>query len=240
MGGFFAQIPKVTFRLLIATAVVTIGAVVLQNFGFPLVLKELVLVPEDVVPGLHLWKVVTYAFVTGGDPIGFLFDILVLYSFGSWFERSYGSKRYARFFFFSAIGAALLPVAVGVFSARVAGYSYVGAWAVFEALTVALGILQPGATVNFYMIIPVTARQLMYLSWALIGLFIVFNHTFVPFLPAIGGIGMGFFLVLGTSGPRRLWLRLQSALLERQIRQRSQHLKVVPKDDDPDRKTYLN
>ena len=47
----------------------------------------------------------TYVFVTGLDPISFLFDLLVLYFFAGWFERSFGAKRFVRFFFLAAVGA---------------------------------------------------------------------------------------------------------------------------------------
>jgi membrane associated rhomboid family serine protease len=236
---FLAQVPPITLRLLIATAAATIGGIVLAHAGYPKVFEGFVLQPYEVLHG-KVWKLITYVFVSGLSPLQFVFDLLVLYWFGGWFERSYGPRRYLRFFLLSAIGAAILPVLIGLFSESVAGQMYMGSWPIIEALTVAMGLLQPGATINFYMILPVTARQLMYLSWGLIGLFIIFDGSPVPFLTAIGGIGMGFALTAGAQGPRRLWLRLQSARLERQLRRRAQHLRVVPKDGSEQKKTYLN
>jgi hypothetical protein len=102
-----------------------------------------------------------------------------------------------------------------------------------------MGVLQPGAQVYFYMVLPVTARQLMFLSWGLIGLFIVFFHGVSPYLTAIGGIGMGFALSLGSRWPRRLWLRFQAARDERQLKRRAQHLRVIPKNGE-DKDKYLH
>jgi membrane associated rhomboid family serine protease len=237
---FLGSVPPVTLRLLIATALATIGCVVANNFGVPQLLEAFVFRPLDVVPHFKVWKLLSYAFVTGLDPIGFLFDLLVLYFFGSWFERSFGSKRFVSFFVLSAAGAALLPLGIGLFSQSVATYPYLGSWPVFEALTVALGMLQPSAQVYFYMVLPVTARQLMFLSWGLIALFMVFFHSPIPYLTAIGGVGMGFVLTLGVNGPRRWWLRLQSARLERQLRRRAQHLRVVPKNGEDKKNNYLH
>jgi membrane associated rhomboid family serine protease len=201
------------------------------------------LVPGKVVPGLQIWRLVSYVFLSGAEPLGFLMDLFVLFFFAGWFERSYGPRRLLRFFLLSALGAGVFTTLVGLVSPGTAAYPYFGAWAAFEALTVAMGTLQPAAQVYFYMVIPVTARQLMYLSWGIIGLFVVFYHTFVPFLPAIGGVGMGFALTVGWQGPRRLWLRLQAARLERQLRRRAQHLRVVPKESGTSgdgKKNYLN
>ncbi len=233
-------IPPITLRLMIATAVATIGAVVANNFGLPQILQALVLQPVEVVPGLKLWKLLSYVFVTGLDPISFLFDLLVLYFFAGWFERSFGPRRFLQFFFLSAAGAALLPLAISPFSPSVASYPYLGAWSVFEALTVAMGMLQPGAQVYFYMVLPVTARQLMFLSWGLIALFIVFGHGVVPYLTAIGGIGMGFALTLGSREPRRWWLRFQAARMERQLKRRAAHLRVIPKNGEEKSDKYLH
>ena len=241
---FLSFIPPITLRLMIATAVVTIGGVVARNFGLPQVLEAMSFQPMEVIPGLKLWKLLSYVFVTGVDPLGFLFDLVVLYFFGGWFERAFGPRRFVRFFFLSAAGAALLPLAISPFSnsfsMSVATYPYIGAWSVFEALTVAMGMLQPGAKVYFYMVLPVTARQLMFLSWGLIALFMVFFHGVVPYLTAIGGIGMGFALTLGSREPRRWWLRFQAARMERQLKRRASHLRVIPKNGEEKNDKFLH
>jgi membrane associated rhomboid family serine protease len=189
--NLFGAVPPITLQLMIATGGATLLCVILANFGIPQVLDAFVYRPHDVIPGLRVWKLLTYLFVLGSDPIGFIFGLLVLYFFGGWFERSWGSQRFMRFFLISGAGAALLPLVVSPFSARVAGTAYFGNWAVLEALTVAMGMLQPDIKVYLYFVLPVTARQLMYVSWGLIGLFIVFNASVVPYLTAIGGVGMG-------------------------------------------------
>ncbi len=236
---FLGAVPPVTLRIMIATAVITIAAV-LGESALPQFVAALVFRPIDVLQRFEVWKVVSYAFFTGSDPISFLFDLLVFYFFGGWFERSFGSRRFTGFFFLSAVGATALPLVLGLVSPHVAECPYFGAWPVFEALTVAMGMLQPTAQVYFYMLFPVTARQLMFLSWALIGLFVIFAHSFVPYLAAIGGIGMGFVLSMGASGPRRWWLRLQAARLDRQLKRRAQHLRVVPRNGEDKKDHYLH
>jgi len=241
--NLLGAVPPITLQLMIATGVATLLCVVLANyFGLRQVLDAFVYRPQDVVPGLKIWKLLTYLFVLGGDPIGFLFGLLVLYFFGGWFERAWGSRRFLRFFLISGAGAALLPLLVSPFSPTVASTVYFGNWAVLEALTVAMGMLQPETQVYLYFVLPVTARQLMYVSWGLIGLFIVFNASIVPYLTAIGGVGMGLLLTLGSQGPRRLWIRFQAGRIERQLKRRARHLTVVPPPsrDREDKKNYLH
>jgi membrane associated rhomboid family serine protease len=226
---------------MIATAGATLICVILANFGIPQVLDAFVYRPEDVVPGWKVWKLLTYLFILGSDPLGFIFGLMVLYFFGGWFERAWGSRRFLRFFLIAGAGAALLPLLVSVFSERVAATAYFGSWSVLEALTVAMGMLQPQMQVYFYFVIPLTARQLMFISWGLLGLFVVFSGSVVPYLPAIGGVLMGLLLTLGTQGPRRIWIRFQAARIERQLKRRARHLSVVPPPPTKeDKKTYLH
>jgi membrane associated rhomboid family serine protease len=240
--NLLGAIPPITLQLMVATAGATLICVLLQNFGIPQVLDAFIYRPEDVVPGLKIWKLLTYLFILGSDPIGFIFGLMVLYFFGGWFERAWGSRRFLRFFLISGAGAALLPLAVSFFSPRVAATAYFGSWAVLEALTVAMGMLQPQMQVYFYFVIPLTARQLMFISWGLLGLFVVFAGSVVPYLPAIGGVGVGLILTLGTQGPRRLWIRFQAARIERSLKRRARHLRVLPPParDKDDKKTYLH
>jgi membrane associated rhomboid family serine protease len=226
---------------MIATAGATLICVILANFGIPQVLDAFIYRPEDVVPGFKVWKLLTYLFILGSDPLGFIFGLMVLYFFGGWFERAWGSRRFLRFFLIAGAGAALLPLVVSFFSERVAATAYFGSWSVLEALTVAMGMLQPQMQVYFYFVIPLTARQLMFISWGLLGLFVVFHGSVVPYLPAIGGVAMGLLLTLGTQGPRRIWIRFQAARIERQLKRRARHLSVVPPPPKKeDKKTYLH
>jgi membrane associated rhomboid family serine protease len=239
--NLLGRVPPITLQLMMASAGATLICVILANFGIPQVLEAFVYRPEEVVPGLKIWKLLTYLFILGSDPLGFIFGLMVLYFFGGWFERAWGSRRFLRFFLISGAGAALLPLAISPFSPRVAATAYFGSWPVLEALTVAMGMLQPAMQVYFYFVIPLTARQLMLISWGLLGLFVVLNGSVVPYLPAIGGVGMGLILTLGTQGPRRLWIRFQAARIERLLKRRSRHLTVVPPTPEKDdKKTYLH
>ncbi len=242
--SFLARVPPTTLKLLIATGVTTLACVIAGHLGFPQLLEAFTLQPSDVIPGWKAWKLLSYVLVAGLDPLSFVLNLLFLYFFASWFEQMWGPRRFIKFYAFSAGGAALFVVLLGLVWPAVAVTPYLGIWPVMEALTVAMGMLQPNMVINFYMIFPLRAKTMMYLSWGLLALFVVFHGTIVPFLDVIGGIGMGFALTVGANGPRRLWLSFRAAQIERQLRRRAGHLKVVPpperKEPERDPKTYLH
>jgi membrane associated rhomboid family serine protease len=243
-GGWLGRVPPITLRLVIATLVATLLCIIAANAGAPDVLSAFLLQPEEVIHRFKVWKLLSYLFVQGGDPIGFLFGLLVLYFFGSWFERRWGPKRFLTFFLASGAGAGALVVLAGLLSERVSQFPYSGNWAAIEALTVAMGLGEPDAEIYLYMLFPVKARTLMFGSWVLLGLFMVFAGTPVPYLNAMGGVVMGLALTVGSGGARKIWLRFQVSRIERSVRRRARHLKVVPPaerpSEDSGKKTYLH
>jgi membrane associated rhomboid family serine protease len=240
--SFLARVPPTTLKLIVATGVTTLACVIALNFGHPQLAEAFLLRPADVLPGLKVWKILSYMLFEGTEPLQFLIDLVVLYFFAAWFEQTWGPRRFITFYAIAGAGSALLVVLLGLVSHTVAAQPYFGIWPVMEALTVAMGMLEPNMQINFYMIFPMRARTMMFLSWGLVALLIVFNGSIVPYLAVIGGIGMGLALSLGANGPRRLWLSFRAAQIERQLRRKSGHLKVVPpperKEADP--KTYLH
>jgi membrane associated rhomboid family serine protease len=240
---FALGIPPITLRLLIASGVTTLGCIIAVNVGYPQILQAFVLVPAEVVHGLKVWKLLSYALFLGDQPLDFLLSLLVFYFFGAWFERTWGSRRFLSFFTLSVLGSAVLAVLTGLVSHRVADFPYFGIWPVMEALTVAMGLLEGDSQVYFYMLFPMKARTMMYASWGILALYAIFAGTLVPFVTILAGVAMGFVLSAGTGGPRRLWLRFRAAQIERQLKKRARHLQVVPppgRDRDGGPKTYLH
>jgi membrane associated rhomboid family serine protease len=242
-GGLLRRIPPTTLRLMIATVVATLLGVIARNAGRPEVLDAFLLRPREVVPGLRVWQLLSYLFIQGTGAIDLLLGLLVLYFFGSWFERRWGSRRFLFFFVASGAGAGAFVVLLGLLSSRIASEPYYGIWAVAEALTVALGVSEPDTEIYLYLMFPMKARNLMFASWVLLGLFAVFAGSPIPYLNAIGGAAMGGVLTAGFGGPRQAWLRFRASRIERELRRRARHLKVVPPtkgDVEGDKKTYLH
>ena len=64
------------------------------------------------VPGVlsfELWRLLTFPLVEI-EFWGLLLNLVVLYFFGAYFEQNWGTRPFARFFFLSSFGAAILAV----------------------------------------------------------------------------------------------------------------------------------
>jgi membrane associated rhomboid family serine protease len=99
--------------LVIANAVVyllmTLLKVITPGFGFALY-DALALVPYNVAHG-WVWQLVTYSVLQAGL-FHILFNMLALWMFGAQLELDWGPKKFAEFYFFCVIGAALTTILV--------------------------------------------------------------------------------------------------------------------------------
>jgi membrane associated rhomboid family serine protease len=66
--------------------------------------------PRGVLPGLAIWQPFTYLFLHGGI-FHLLFNMLVLWMFGTDIERAWGKRRFYFYYFLTGVGAALINVA---------------------------------------------------------------------------------------------------------------------------------
>ncbi|MCP3142864.1 DUF1751 domain-containing protein [Pyxidicoccus xibeiensis] len=197
----------------------------------------LLLLPDLVFTRLLLWQPFTYAFIEA-SPFGIIFGAIITWSIGGYLESIWGGKR-------------LLLVAVGI--TVLSGF-----------ITSLLALLVPGATIQAY----VGGNVMTTVLWVAYGLSIGRGETNFWGIPlsgnALAGVGAGFVVLMAIVGgwqtqvpdllalglvfayvrgasPRRLWLHLQHWRLQRQLKDRSKHLHVVPKNQArPDRDQFLN
>ena len=99
------RIPPVTRAILVATAAGYLATLFLD-------ISILVLAPAEVLFG-QVWRLVTYPFVNV-RVLTLLFDLLLLWSFGSEMEPRWGSRRFTAFLLL----ATALAGVVGVLAAR--------------------------------------------------------------------------------------------------------------------------
>ncbi len=77
-----------------------------------------ILHPNQVIESFYVWQLFTYIFFHAISPFHLLFNMRMLWVFGSELEKHWGSKFFAIYYFLSGIGAALIYcLAVGVYSA---------------------------------------------------------------------------------------------------------------------------
>jgi membrane associated rhomboid family serine protease len=116
--------------------ILIVGAVAPGMAG--LITAVTALMPYAVMHG-WIWQLVTYSFLHGGL-FHILFNMLQLWMFGSQIEGDWGYRKFLEFYFYCAIGAALVTV----------GISYLGTVPAFEFLGIGPATITVGASGAIY------------------------------------------------------------------------------------------
>lgn len=198
----------------IAASVVTF-ALNLQNW--------VMLVPGLVFQSFAVWQPITYALI-GGSPMEVLFSALIIWQMGGFFETTWGSRRTLFFGLGLTVIAGLVTVLLALLIPGLRGFSFGGAGVIASVLWVGYGLSFGKSHVPFW------GASISGYAFAGIGcLFVVLQAAFgslVSVIPEVLALGMAAAWVrLGS--PKVWWLRLQSWRLNRELRGRSKHLRVV-------------
>ncbi len=173
------------------------------------------MLPQSVVEGGQVWRLVTYLFVH--DPGGFghiLFNMLAVWMFGVDLERRWGTPAFTKYYFVTGIGAGLCQLLVSLLpfegTAGVYVVPTVGASGAVYGLLLAWALLFPHRQVLFMFIFPLPARVFVFIMGG------------IAFLSAAGGSGNSvahvahlggmFFGWLYLKGPRNFRLEWQYRL----------------------------
>lgn len=124
--------------------------------------------PQAVVNGLQLWRLVTYPLGIVGI-FSILFDLLLLWSFGTELEAAWGSRRYALFLVLCALVAGVVGVLAALAVAgTAAGPGYAGMGGVITAMIVAWTLRGPGLPANLFGVLPMTRAGFAVLALVLV------------------------------------------------------------------------
>ncbi|MCY1081337.1 DUF1751 domain-containing protein [Archangium lansingense] len=226
-GGFgFAGMESMAAKLAIGLVVGSVLFALLQGVG-----SLLLLVPNQVFYGFRLWQPVTYAFIEN-DPVGIIFSAIIIWSTGGALESFWGSKRLLQVAVGGTVLAGFLTAVLGLFLPLGV---YAGGNVMATIIWVALGLSIGRGQTNFWGM-PVSGNVLAGIGAGFILLSTLF-YGFASRLPALISLVLIFAYVRGGS-PRNLWLRFQHWRLQRQLRGRSRHLRVISEDRPDDR--FLN
>lgn len=155
--------------------------------------RDLSLWPRAVLTLPAVWQLFTYMFLH--DPWGvthILFNMLMLWMFGSDLERDWGTKRFLQYYFLCGVGAGLCVVAAnalfGSLDARTIGSS--GA---IYGLLLAYGVVYADRIVLLFFLFPMKAKYMVMIFGA-----IAFLGSFGPsgggvsYVAHLGGMIFGF------------------------------------------------
>ncbi|MEW5818038.1 MAG: rhomboid family intramembrane serine protease, partial [Spirochaetota bacterium] len=146
------------------------------------------LAPYDFWRG-YFWQPVTYMFLHGGF-FHLLFNMFVLWMFGTTLESTWGSRRFIKFYFICGIGAGILNAVVTPSSP----VPTVGSSGAIYGLLMAFGILFPNQRIYIWGIFPVKAKHFV------VGIGIIefmsaisATHSGIAHFAHLGGMLFGLF-----------------------------------------------
>jgi membrane associated rhomboid family serine protease len=200
------RLPRVIAGLILAIALVSIGAALGVRHGAGWIGEHAVLVPARVWRG-EAWRLLTWV-LCEVDPLTFLLACLTLGWVGSSLARVWGAGRFLAVYFGLAAIAGVVTCLVGRLLAGAADAGlFAGGWPVLDGLIVAWGLLHPTRAIRLYGVVPLTGRHLVWLTLGGTLLYALF-YGLAPFVPHFAAE----LVTLGALGPLR---RLPAARAQR-------------------------
>lgn len=229
-GGFgLAGVESVAAKLAIGLVAGSVLSLAVKSLGAILLLS-----PRSVLPGMLLWQPLTYAFVEL-EPFGIIFGAMALFSIGGSLESMWGTRRFLTVVWGGTVAAGFLTALLGLVVPLPGGFT--GGWVMGSLAWVAYGLSIGRGESNFWGI-PITGNVLAGIGAG----FVVLNALrsgWVTQVPELFALVIAFMAVRGRS-PRGLLARLQHWRLQRQLRGRSNHLRVMRDEQQPGNDRYLN
>lgn len=191
------RIPPVTRALLVLVAAGYLLALV-----SPAAAAWLMLAPPSVLAG-EVWRVLTFPLVNVSI-FAVLWDLLLVWSFGSEIEPRWGSRRLAAFVVCATVCAGVLGIVAAVaFPGSFAGGA--GCAPTIVALIVAWTLEGPSFPTNFFGVLPMTRLGFAAIAVVLV-VFSELEHTrsLPRLLYVLGGLPVAWLFVKGPRGGLRL------------------------------------
>jgi membrane associated rhomboid family serine protease len=203
-----------------------------QESGRELVM-HLLYSPARVLLG-ELWQPLSYALLlpiqmagggTGGSILSFVFTFIWMWMVGGAVEQAIGPRKLFGVYFGCAAIGALLALGPTMLLGRT-GELYTGPSVGLSALTMVFAQRFSDRTILLFFVLPARGPTLIAFSFAMLGLAALVAGP-VQVLPEFFAMLAGLGWAYGLFAPRRAWLRFRAWRIERQLRARSSHLRVV-------------
>lgn len=190
--------------IVIVNVVVWFGLqVILESLFKVPVTGWLSMTPAEVLFEYNIWQLFTYMFTHSLQVTHILFNMLMLWFFGSELEQTWGSKKFLIYYLLTGVGAAIIyciGMALYAFATgdtRSLIVPVVGASGALYGVMLAYGIIFGDRMVYFFMLFPMKARVFV----ALMGLIEFANMmtsqttgSEVAYLAHLGGLISGLLL----------------------------------------------
>jgi membrane associated rhomboid family serine protease len=182
---------------------VNIGAFLLSLI-VPDIVIRLGVVPKAVFEELAIWQLVTYMFLHG-DIFHILFNMLLLWMFGTELERTWGTRFFTKYYFVTGIGAAVTSLLWSISPLPFAESMYysvmIGASGAVYGVLLAYGLSFPHRPIYMYFIFPVPAKYFVMIMGAIAFLSSIGSGGGgVAHTAHLGGLVVGYLYLKGLRG----------------------------------------
>ena len=184
--------------------------------------------PRSVVENFYVWQMVSYMFLHGGF-MHLLFNMLMLWLFGSMLEGVWGSRQFLRYYLTCGFGGA-------VFSLIFSYNNYVvGASGAIFGLYLAYAMMFPNNHIYLYFLVPIKAKYLV----AGLALFQlargISGPSGIAYFAHLGGMAAGLFFFRDVilqklrvhRGPQQRWRTFTEARQDKQEKQETANIDSI-------------
>jgi len=236
--GFDWSMTPIVKKLLIANVAAFVLMTIAQAAGLGMLVRSYwMLTPFAVTRQFAVWQLVTYMFLHGGF-WHILFNLFALWMFGSEIERTWGSKKFLRYYFLTGIGAGITVVLFGPSSM----IPTLGASGAIYGILLAYGVLFPNRVIFvpilFFFFVPIPAKYLVMILGGFAFLSALSSPgDFVSHTAHLGGMAFGLLYLKGTQRSSKSYFDFRN-LYYRWKRQRLQrkfevYMSKRNRDDKP-------
>lgn len=198
-------VSPVVKKLLIANvAIWFVVQIILGNFLKINYESLFFLSPSAIIEKFQVWQLVTYMFFHAFSPFHLIFNMLLLWFFGSELEQLWGKKFFTTFYFGSGIGAGLIYCVVIAIYSAVSGSQgalfirVMGASGALYGLLLAYGIIFADRVIYFMGLFPMKAKYFVMVAGAVDFASLLSNGVAggeVAYLAHLGGLASGFAIL---------------------------------------------
>jgi len=223
--NIFGPLTDTVKHLVIANVVVFF----LQVFAGRFIIEWFSLIPSRVLPGLELWRLATYMFLHGGFG-HILFNMLMLWWFGSPLEQIWGRDRFLIYYFITGVGAGIVCVPFYLLTGT-PHTPILGASGALFGVLAAFALIYPNARVYLMGIMPVKAKWLV-LFMVLVEFTATASYSGgsgIAHIAHLSGAVIGYFYLRRLMDIKAYWKRFGRGRKQRPFR-------VVRREDDDERR----
>ena len=202
----------------------------------PYMFQFLGFVPAGLLKG-YLWQPFTYMFIHASGVFHILFNMVILWMFGSELERLWGSRFFLIYYLTCGVGAALIYclvlMVVSLFTeVHLTGVPVVGSSGAIFGLMAAYGLIFKDRILYVMMIFPMKARTFIYFLAGIEILSVLSSGLGGPVanLAHLGGLVTGFLFLISWKN----WHSISSWILKR----KPYRLRVVPSNGAENRRRW--